>query len=76
MNLHNHNELNGNKLANLRRDIMNKKILIDFELREIKEKVIAYVKDIDSGNIGIMDGILMIGMKVLVVQVVQMQILE
>ena len=55
---------------------MNKKILIDFELTEIKEKVIAYVKDIDSGNIGIMDGILMIGMKVLVEQVVQMQILE
>ena len=68
--------LNGNKLANVREDIMIKKILIDFELREIKEKVIAYVKDIDSGNIGIMDGILMIGMKVLVVQVVQMQILE
>ena len=45
--------LNGNKLANVRRDIINKKRLTDFELREIKEKVVAHVKDIDSGNVGI-----------------------
>ena len=49
----NHNE---NKLANVRRDIMNKKRLTNFELRELKEKVIADVKDIDSGNAGIRDG--------------------
>ena len=48
--------LNGNKLANVRRDIMNNKRLTDVELREIKEKVIADVKDIDSGNVGIRDG--------------------
>ena len=55
----NHNvrmNLYGNKLANVRRDIMNKKRLTDFELREIKEKVIADVKDIDSRNLGIRDG--------------------
>ena len=48
--------LNGNKLANVRRDITNKKRLTDFELKEIKEKVIADVKDIDSRNVGIRDG--------------------
>ena len=48
--------LDGNKLANLRRDIMNKTILTDFEFREIKERVTADVKDIDSGNAGIRDG--------------------
>ena len=55
----NHNvrtNLNENKLANVRRDITNKKRLTDFELREIKEKVIADVKDIDSGHAGIRDG--------------------
>ena len=55
----NHNvrmNLNGNKLANVRRDIMNKKRLTDVELREIKEKVIADVKDIDCGNVSIRDG--------------------
>ena len=55
----NHNvriNLNGNKLANLRRDIMNNKRMRDVELRDIKEKVIADVKDIDSGNVGIRDG--------------------
>ena len=55
----NHNvrmNLNGNKLANVRRDIMNNKRLTDVELREIKEKVIADMKDIDSGNVGIRDG--------------------
>ena len=55
----NHNvrmNLNGNKLANVRRDIMNNKRLTDVKLREIKEKVIADVKDIDSGNVGIRDG--------------------
>ena len=75
----NHNvrmNLNGNKLANVRRDIMNNKRLTDVELREIKEKVIADVKDIDSGNVGIRVGMLNIGMRILVVQVVQMQILE
>ena len=41
----------GNKLTNVRRDIMNKKRLTDFELREIKEKIIADVKDIDSGQV-------------------------
>ena len=54
----NHNvrmNLNGNELANVRRDIMNKKRLTNLELREIKEKVITYVKDIDSGNLGIRD---------------------
>ena len=30
--------------------------MTDFELTEIKEKVIADVKDIDSGNVGIRDG--------------------
>ena len=35
---------------------MNKKRLTDIVLREIKEKVIADVKDIDSGNVGIGDG--------------------
>ena len=48
--------LNGSKLANVWRDIMNKKRLTDFELREIKAKVIANVKDIDSGNVGTRDG--------------------
>ena len=55
----NHNvrmNLNGNKLANSRRYIINNKRLTDVELREIKEKVIADVKDIDSGNVGIGDG--------------------
>ena len=55
----NHNvtmNLNGNKLANVQRDIMNKKRLTDFELREIKEKVITDLKDIDSGNVRIRDG--------------------
>ena len=47
---------NGNKLANVRSDIMNKKRLTDFELRELKEKVIPDVKDGDSGNVGIRDG--------------------
>ena len=47
--------LNGNKLANVWRDIMNKKRLTDFELGEIKEKVIADVKN------------MMLGMKELVV---------
>ena len=53
----NHNvrmNLNGNKLANVRRDIINNKTLTDVEVREIK--VIADVKDIDSGNVGIRDG--------------------
>ena len=48
--------LNENKLPNVRRDITNKKRLTDFELREIKEKAIADVKDIDSGHVGIRDG--------------------
>ena len=55
----NHNDkmnLNGNKLANVRRDIMNEKKLTDSELKEIKEKVIADVKDIDSGNVHMRDG--------------------
>ena len=47
--------LNGNGLANVRRDI-NQKRLTDFELGKIKEKVIADMKDIDSGNGGIRDG--------------------
>ena len=38
------------------RDFMNKKRLTDFQLTEIKEKVVADVKDIDSGNVSIMDG--------------------
>ena len=54
---------------------MNNKRLTDVELREIKEKVTADVKDIDSGNVSIRVGMLNIGMRVLVVQVVQMQIL-
>ena len=52
----NHNvsmNLNRNKLANVLRDIMSKKILTDFGLREIKEKVIAEVEDVDYGNVGI-----------------------
>ena len=48
--------MNENKLANVWRDIMNKKRLTDFELREIKEKVIADMKEIDSGNVGIRHG--------------------
>ena len=32
---------------------MNKKWLTNLELREIKEKAITYVKDIDSGDLGI-----------------------
>ena len=55
----NHNvtmNLNGDKLANVRRDIMNKKRLKNFERREIKEKVIADVNCIDSGNVGIRNG--------------------
>ena len=44
---------NKHKLANVRKDIMNKKRLTDFGLREIKEKVIADVKDINSENVGI-----------------------
>ena len=74
----NHNvrmNLNGNKLE-LFEEIRTNKRLTDVELREIKEKVIADVKDIDSGNVGIRVGMLNIGMRVLVVQVVQMQILE
>ena len=54
----NHNvrmNLNGNKLANVLKDLMNKKRLTDFEIREIKEKVITDVKDIDSENVGIRD---------------------
>ena len=47
--------VNGNKLANVRRDAMNMKRLTDFELREIKKKVIPVVKDTDSGNVGIKD---------------------
>ena len=47
--------LNGNKLANVRRDIMNNKRLADIELREIKENFITDVKDTDSGNVGIRD---------------------
>ena len=34
---------------------MNKKRLTDFELRGIKEKIIADVKDIDSGNADVKD---------------------
>ena len=45
--------LNVHKLANVRKGIMNKKRLTDFGLREIKEKVIADMEDIDSGNVGI-----------------------
>ena len=48
--------LDENKSANVWRVIMNKKRLTDFELTEIKEKVIIDVKDIDSGNVGIVDG--------------------
>ena len=50
--------------------------IIDFELRDIREKVIADVKDIDSTNVVLEMEMLMIGMNALVVQVVQMQILE
>ena len=45
--------LNVHKLANVRKGIMNKKRLTDSGLREIKEKIIADMKDIDSGNVGI-----------------------
>ena len=53
----NHNirmTLNGSKVADVRRDSLNKKRLTDFELRDIKKKVIADVKN--SGNAGIRDG--------------------
>ena len=56
--------LDGNKLANVRRDIMNKKRLTDFEIREIKQKVITGVKDIDSGNEVLGMGMMTLGMKV------------
>ena len=59
--------LDGNKLANVRRDIMNKKRLTDFEIREIKQKVITGVKDIDSGNEVLGMGMMTLGMKVQVV---------
>ena len=55
----NHNvkmNLNGNIFANVQRDIINKKRLTDFELKKIKEKAIADVKDIGSGTVGIRDG--------------------
>ena len=55
----NHNDrknLSGRKLANVRRGIINKKRLTDFELRKMKEKVIAHVNNIDFGNAGIRDG--------------------
>ena len=74
----NHNvrmNLNGNKLE-LFEEIRTNKRLTDAELREIKEKVIADMTDIDSGNVGSGMGMFVIGMRVLVVQVVQMQILE
>ena len=45
--------LNEHKLANVRKGIMNKKRFTNFGLREIKEKVIGDVKDIDSGNVDI-----------------------
>ena len=48
--------LDGYKLANVQRDIMNNKRLTDFELTEIKEKATTYAKDIDSGNAGISYG--------------------
>ena len=48
--------LNENKLANVWRDIMNKKRLTDSEFRETKEKVVADMKEIDSGNVGIRHG--------------------
>ena len=44
--------LDGNKLANVRTDITNKKRLKDFEFKEIKERVTTDVKDIE----GIRDG--------------------
>ena len=56
--------LDGNKLANVRRDIMNKKRLTDFEIRDIKQKVITGVKDIDSGNEVLGMGMMTLGMKV------------
>ena len=56
--------LDGNKLANVRRDIMNKKRLTDFEIREIKQKVITGVKDINSGNEVLGMGMMTLGMKV------------
>ena len=45
--------VNEPKLADVRKGIMNNKRLTDFGSREIKEKVIADVKDIDSGNVDI-----------------------
>ena len=44
--------LDGNNLANVRRDIMNKKRLKDFKLKETKQKVTAGAKD----TLGIRDG--------------------
>ena len=49
-------KLDENKLAYVRGDIMNKKRLTDLQLKHIKEKVTADVKDIDSGNEGIRNG--------------------
>ena len=43
---------------------MNKKRLTDFEIREIKQKVITGVKDIDSGNEVLGMGMMTLGMKV------------
>ena len=59
-------DLSENKLANVQRDMMNQKTWTDF-VREIKEKVIADVKDIDLRNVVLGMEMLMIGMKLLVV---------
>ena len=48
--------LNESRLANERRDIMNKERLADFEFREINEQGNVNMKEMDTGNIGIRGG--------------------
>ena len=68
--------LNGNNLGNVRRDIMNKKRLTDFRLRD-EEKRLSLMQRILILEMHILQiGMLMIEMKILVVLVVQMEILE
>ena len=68
--------LNGNNLGNVRRDIMNKKRLTDFRLRD-EEKRLSLMQRMLILEMHILQiGMLMIEMKILVVLVVQMEILE
>ena len=68
--------LNGNNLGNVWRDIMNKKRLTDFRLRD-EEKRLSLMQRMLILEMHILQiGMLMIEMKILVVLVVQIEILE